>query len=282
MNSSQDLPARKGGGKAILLTVLGEFVLPAGGGVWTSALIAAADALGIGERNARQALARIGDQGFIKGARHGRSVRWELTAEGRALLETGTKQIYDFGKTERAWGGEWLVAHCPVAESQRAIRNELRRDLGFLGFGELSASLLISPHPERETQLRAVLERLDLLGECTILRSETVDTLGDRQVADRAWNLDELAASYSRFKSTHDTAPPKSPQQAFVALVGLVHDWRRFPFTDPALPTSLLPDNWPGTVAASLFHKRHPVLASDAQDWFADKELSARPSSPNR
>ncbi len=57
------LPAQRGGAKALLLTVFGEFVLPSGGAVWTSSLIAAGEALGIGEKNARQAIARIGDQG---------------------------------------------------------------------------------------------------------------------------------------------------------------------------------------------------------------------------
>ena len=275
MNSSQGLPARKGGAKALLLTVLGEFVLPAGGEAWTSSLIAAAGALGSGEKNARQALARIGDQGFIEGARHGRSVRWSLTQSGRELLETGTEQIYEFGRTKSDWHGQWLVAHCPIAESQRTLRNELRTELGFLGFGELSASLFVSPHREHDTLLRAVLSRLDLLSETTILWSKTINDLEDSQLVAKAWNLDELANSYERFNETHRTAIAETPKDAFTALVDLVHEWRRFPFTDPGLPTRLLPSGWPGTAAVELFHARHTALTVDAQDWFAQHEGQA-------
>ena len=39
------LAAQRGGAKSLLLTVLGEFVLPAGGAAWTSTLVAAADAI---------------------------------------------------------------------------------------------------------------------------------------------------------------------------------------------------------------------------------------------
>jgi phenylacetic acid degradation operon negative regulatory protein len=272
VKSSQGLPARKSGAKALLLTVLGEFVLPGGGQAWTSSLVASAAALGIGEKNARQALARIGDQGFIERSRHGRAVRWGLTESGRELLQTGTERIYSFGRSEDSWDGRWLVAHCPVAESQRAVRDELRRQLGFLGFGELSPSLLVSPHPEREQPLRGVLDRLNLLEDSTILWSNTIGAAEDGQLVSRAWNLDQLAASYSEFIGAHGSLRRDTPESAFVSVVELVHDWRRFPFVDPDLPTELLPDKWPGTAAVARFHDCHAAVSTDAQAWFASLE----------
>jgi phenylacetic acid degradation operon negative regulatory protein len=32
-----------------------------------------------------------------------------------------------------------------------------------------------------------------------------------------------------------------------------VHEWRKFLFSDPALPPALLPLDWPGTKAAAYF-----------------------------
>ncbi len=275
MSITQDLPARKGGAKALLLTVLGEFVLPTGGEAWTSTLLTAADALGLGEKNARQALSRISDQGLIEGARHGRSVRWALTPAGRHLLETGTERIYQFGRSEVEWNGQWLTAHCPVAESQRAVRNELRTELGFLGFGELSASLLISPRVERDAELRQVLERLGLLDESTILWAQSVNELEDHQLVAKAWNLEELGASYEAFIDNHRAVAARDPQAAFIALVALVHEWRRFPFVDPELPTRLIPKGWPGTEAVNVFHERHAELTVAARGWFALAEQPA-------
>lgn len=266
---SEELPAQRGGAKALLLTVLGEFVLPAGGSVWTGSLVAAADALGVSEKNARQAIARIGDQGLIRSTRDGRRVCWSLTDDGRRLLEVGTERIYGFGTSAVDWRGEWLVAHCPIDESRRALRNQLRTDLGFLGFGELSASLLISPHVEREPNLRQVLGELGLGDECVVLRSRTGSDADDAVLVSRAWDLDGLAEAYESFTRAQQPRSSLDDAAAFRAVVELVHDWRRFPSIDPELPTDLLPAGWAGTTASTTFHRRHADWSPAARRWFA-------------
>ena len=273
---ADDLPAQHGGAKALVLTILGELVLPAGGAVWTSSLVEAAGVLGIGEKNARQAIARIGDQGLIAADRHGRRVRWSLTDDGRRLLEDGADRIYRFGTTTVDWGGDWLVAHCPVAESRRADRNRLRTRLAFLGFGELSPNLLISPHVDRERSLRRVLHELGLTGESVVLHSTLAAADGNLDLVARAWDLDGLANSYAAFTDAHRDRRPADARESFTSLVGLVHDWRSFPFTDPELPTELLPEHWAGTTAARLFHERRADLSPDAQRWFGDLEARAQ------
>ena len=272
MTAGEALPAQRGGAKALLLTVLGEFVLPAGGAVWTSTLVDAAGALSVAEKNARQAISRVGDQGLIVADRHGRRVRWTLTPAGRSLLETGTERIYRFGVAMVDWSGDWLVAHCPVAESQRSVRTQLRTKLGFLGFGELSASLLISPHVEREPELRVVLDELGLINDSLIMRSTMASSSDHGDVVARAWDLDELDASYTTFVDEHSDRRPDDDMSAFRAVVELVHGWRRFPFVDPELPTELLPEAWAGATATELFHDRHARWSPAAQRWFAALE----------
>ncbi len=272
--AAEDLPAQQGGAKALLLTVLGEFVLPSGGEAWTSSLVGAAETLGIGEKNARQAIARIGDQGLIVACRHGRRVRWSLTPDGHELLETGTRRIYEFGAGRADWSGEWLVAHCQVSESKRALRTQLRTQLGFLGFGEISASLLISPHLDREPALRQVLRQLGLLRDSTVMRSTLASAEENAELVERAWDLGALVDRYRSFDRTHhradDLPANEAGAAAFRALVELVHDWRRFPFIDPELPTALLPAPWAGTTAAARFRERHGELTGPAQTWFHD------------
>ena len=272
MIAGEALPAQRDGAKALLLTVLGEFVLPSGGAAWTSTLVEAVGALGVTEKNARQAISRVGDQGLIVADRHGRRVRWSLSPAGRALLETGTERIYRFGVAMVDWSGVWLVAHCPVAESQRSVRTQLRTKLGFLGFGELAASLLISPHVEREPELRAVLGELGLMGDSTIMRSTMASAEEHGDVVGRAWDLEELDESYSAFVGEQSDVRPGDGASAFRAIVELVHGWRRFPFVDPELPTELLPRPWAGAEAAELFHDRHDRWSPAARRWFATLE----------
>lgn len=268
------LPGRQGGAKAQLFTILGEFVLPSGGSAWTSTLVAASETLGIAEKNARQAIARVADQHIIEARRAGRAVRWTLTERGRRLLETGAQRIYEFGSSSADWNGEWLVAHCPVPEAQRALRHELRTDLAFEGFGELAASLVISPHVEREPGLRRILDRIGLLDDSVVLRSRTGSHDEDADIVRRAWDLDVLAAAYQAFVDRYDRVAVGDRRDQFTATVRLVHDWRRFPFTDPELPTSLLPDRWAGTTAADLFGERRQRWAEGARAWFDEQEAS--------
>lgn len=270
--ADERLPAQHRGAKALLLTILGEFVLPTGGEVWTSTLVAGSGALGIGEKNARQAIARIGEEGLLSAGRHGRRVRWSLTDDGRALLESGAERIYSFGRSAVDWHGVWLVVHCPVAETQRPLRNRLRTRLGFLGFGELAASLLISPHAERESELRRVLAEVAPGVETTVLRSQTASEAEDADLVRRAWDLDALAAGYHDFERDIGDRDPSEPVDAFRRTVELVHHWRRFPFLDPELPQHLLPQPWAGSVAAETFRARREAWAADALTWFEAQE----------
>jgi phenylacetic acid degradation operon negative regulatory protein len=41
--------------------------------------------------------------------------------------------------------------------------------------------------------------------------------------------------------------------EAYATRCVLVHEWRKFLFTDPGLPTELLPALWPGARAAEFF-----------------------------
>ena len=147
--------------KALLLTLLGEFVLPHGGAAWTGTLVRALALLDVEEKNARQALARTAAQGLVVGTRAGRRVRWTLTPAGVDLLTAGTRRIYEFGRADVAWDQHWLVVLCPVPEEQRAKRHQLRSRLGFAGFGFVGAGMAITPHLDREPVANAVLRDLD-------------------------------------------------------------------------------------------------------------------------
>ena len=47
--------------------------------------------------------------------------------------------------------------------------------------------------------------------------------------------------------------PSTDDEGAFAVRSLLVHEWRKFLFTDPGLPTELLPAPWPGDAAARFF-----------------------------
>jgi phenylacetic acid degradation operon negative regulatory protein len=261
---------RSSGAKALLYTILGEFVLPAGGSAWTASLVSGLGALEVTEKNARQAIARVGEQGVLRSERFGRSVRWHLTASGRHILETGAERIYHFGEPYD-WEGEWLVVHCPVPESKRPLRHQVRKRLAFEGFGELAPSLAVSPHVDRESSAREILDDLDLAAESLLLRARTGSIAADRDLVTRAWTLDSLASSYAEFIERMRRPHPSTDKDRFRATIELVHRWRGFPFVDPELPPALLPRDWVGGAAATCFRELRAAWSEGAQRWFAGR-----------
>ncbi len=254
--------------KALLLTTLGELVLPHGGSAWTSTIVRALGTLQIAERNARQAAARLADEGILLSAKDGRRARWHLTDRGRELLTTGTERIYRFGVSDNSWDSRWLVVLCSVPEEQRAKRHQLRTQLSFAGFGFLGAGVAVSPHLDREPVANAVLKALGLVPGAVVLRAEPGSLVPAEELLRRAWDLDDLALRYSDFTSAFARRQPRTGEARFAGLVELVHAWRRFPFMDPEIPPRLLPANWPGHRAKSVFDDRHAAWTAGANDWY--------------
>ena len=268
-------PRSRRSAQALLLTILGEFVLPREGSAWTATLVESLGAVGVAERSARQALARLKDQGLLEPERHGRRTRWNLSAAGRHLLTVGSERIYRFGLDQGAWDRNWLVVHSPVPEEQRAKRHQLRGQLEFAGFGFLGAGVAVSPHVDREDAANSVLRDLGLVDTAVVFRAQVGSLLQPEELLRRAWDLDAIAARYGEFIAAFGRLAPGEPEETFAALATLVHEWRRFPFGDPEIPGDLLPATWPGRQARQLFEERRAEWAPAASRWFDAREVAA-------
>lgn len=121
--------------RSLLMTVLGEYVLPRDRPVWTSMLVDVLGVLDVEEKSARQALARSSAEGWLVSERVGRRVRWSLTPPGRRLLTEGAERIYEFGRAGLSWDGRWLMLIVSVPEAKRDLRHRLRTRLTWAGFG---------------------------------------------------------------------------------------------------------------------------------------------------
>lgn len=268
--------------RALLLTILGEFVLPQGGSIWTSTIIDGLGSLGIGERNARQAAARLGDDGLLRAERVGRMTRWHLTDRADRLLTEGTRRIYGLSAGAPTWGRRWLVVITAIPEDERAKRRQLRTRLGFAGFGFLGPGIAISPHVSREDTANHVLRELGLDGSAVVFVAETGSLVPDRQLIEQAWDLDALAVRYRSFVDAFDGRDVVDDGTSFAAVVELVHEWRRFPFDDPEIPADLLPTDWPGATARVVFDECRAAWLPAATRWFlAAESVAPNATSPN-
>ena len=260
--------------RSLLLTLLGEFVLPREAPVWTGSLVAALAELGVEEKTARQALMRTASEHLLTAERTGRRTRWHLTEQGTALLREGAERIYGFGREVADWDGRWLVLAVSVPEIQRQLRHSLRTRLTWAGLGSPLPGLWLTPDVGKEKQVQTVL---DDLGVDAYAFTGPLGAVGDRdQLVADAWHLTDVEASYRAFLAEFASSRVGRPEQAFTSQVRLVQAWRRFPFLDPGLPAELLPSSWPGARAATLFHHRHDRWDEAAQAyWDALEQASS-------
>jgi phenylacetic acid degradation operon negative regulatory protein len=260
--------------RGLLLTLLGEFVLPGGGAAWTSAVIAVFARLGIAEKATRQALMRTAVDGWLSAEKTGRLTQWHLTAAGRQLLTEGTERIYSFMYPAENWDRRWLLVAARIPDGDRSIRHTVRTRLSWAGLGWLGPGLWISAHPEREAEVARVLSQAGV-ADAHLFTATRSGLDGAADMVRAAWDLDAVERQYERFIAEFSGA---EPADVLAGQVELVHAWRRFPAIDPALPRELLPAGWRGHEAARLFACLHERWSAAAQaEW---KRLNGRPSGP--
>ncbi len=261
--------------RSLLLTMLGEFVLPREEQVWTATVVEALAALGVEEKAARQALARTAAEGVLGSTRRGRRTIWSLTGHGSALLRDGAERIYGFMRSRRAWDGRWLVLTVSIPESQRQLRHRLRTQLTWLGLGSPASGLWVSPSAEHAPEVHRVLRELDLEQQSFAWVGPATGIGEESRLVEAAWDLDDVEERYLGFLADFEDRRAETPADAFVAQVEMVQAWRRFPFLDPDLPGELLDHDWPGPRAAAVFHDRHDRWHRQAQQEWDRMEADA-------
>jgi phenylacetic acid degradation operon negative regulatory protein len=240
--------------RGLLFTILGEYVLPAGGSAWTSTFVELLRRLGVEQKAARQALMRTSSDGWLATERVGRRTCWQLTPAAIALLTEGTERIYGFTATQHDWDGRWIVVLARVSERDRAARHLMRTRLERVGFGSVSPGVWLSTHAERRHEAEQLLDEAGVLAEALVIDGEVIAGQPLNTLVSQAWDLKAIEADYREFIREFRSSSTADP---LVRLTALVHGWRRFPWVDPGLPTALLPPRWQGIRAANLFADRH-------------------------
>lgn len=264
--------------RSLLLTVLGEYVLPRPGGVWQETLVAALVSLGYTRQAARQALSRSTRDGWLATERRGRRARMTLGPRTSELLRSGAERIYTFGEPWQ-WDGRWLIVVLRVPEKSRAVRHQLRSRLAWTGLGSLGGGVWLTPHVEREQELAAAIDEAPE-AEARSFVAEFGAIGSPRQLIADAWDLERVSRQYVVFIEDFSGVRALAPEACFRQQTLLVHAWRKFPFLDPDLPAELLPRGWPRRQAHDLFLSSHDRWRAKAEEYFAklegDPELTER------
>jgi phenylacetic acid degradation operon negative regulatory protein len=259
--------------RSALFDLYGDHLRSRGAQAPVASLVRLLAPLGITEPAARTAVSRMARQGWLAPVRCApRVAGYALTPRAVRRLDEAAERIYRSG--DPAWDGRW---HILMIEriANRARRDRVRASLRYLGYAPVGETAWISPRASVE--LDGLLEGERLRGERFLAAYD-----GDpRDLLARAWDLDRLARDYRRWlamaRELITAAGPGATDEAVFALRStLVHEWRKFLFSDPGLPAALLPAEWPGHEAATVFHAESARLLP-AASRFVDSCLGETP-----
>jgi phenylacetic acid degradation operon negative regulatory protein len=255
--------------RSLVFDLFGDYLRYRGGDVRLRTLVALMDCFDVPESTVRVVAARMRKEGWLDSRRDGRETVYALTDASWQLLDEGRERI--FRRAPGPWDGQWHMVIYSVPEADRALREQLRKKLSWLGFGLLSASVWISPHDRvaevRESFAGQPAARIDALHA----RSE--GAAADRDMAARSWDLATLNREYTELLDRYRPrlagyrAGAPHGRDALVERMRLVHDYRMFPFRDPDLPPELLPEGWVGRLAHETFLEAHGLLRAEAEGY---------------
>ncbi|MEU2227825.1 PaaX family transcriptional regulator C-terminal domain-containing protein [Streptomyces sp. NPDC012751] len=258
--------------RSLIVTLYGAYGRFVPGPVPVAELIRLLAAVGVDAPSVRSSVSRLKRRGLLLPARtESGAAGYEMSAEARQLMADGDRRIY--AGTAVADEG-WVLAVFSVPESERQKRHVLRSRLAGLGFGTAAPGVWIAParlYEETEHTLR----RLRLDPYVDLFRGEHLGFAPTAEAVARWWDLAAIAKEHERFLDLHapvlhawEERADTPPEDAYRDYLLALDSWRHLPYSDPGLPTGLLPADWPGVRAAEVFHALH-VRLRDAGARFA-------------
>ncbi len=244
--------------RSSLFTLFGEFVHPRGDVVWTGTIIAWMKLLGFSEAAVRAAISRSQRTGWVAVQRQGRKSFYALTPEVRWRVHRAVGRLYQ--TLDRTWDGTWRILGYSIPETHREARDGLRKELLILGFGALQHGVWISPNDLGEEALQLVKAH-GLESFVDVFEAKHLGSREPLEIVQSTWDVSALNQTYLAFIEKFSSLElVETPEKAFGFYVHLLHEYRKFLFSDPDLPLELQPSQWRSRDAALLFRKQRAML----------------------
>src|SRR3954452_7702633 len=246
-------PSRTG---SIVITVVGDAIVPRGGSVWLGTLLEVFTALDIDSSVVRTAMSHLTADGWFEPTKVGRNSFYRLVKRERQTFDIATKHIY--GAPASDWTGRFellLIGNGDRDASREALKNA--------GFGSPLAGVWVAPSGVPIPAEAAGAIRLEVSAE---------DDSG-RRLLSASWPLQRTAEAYLKFMKTFEPLRAWTARNgvaesdAFTARILLIHHYRRVVLRDPLLPTTLLPRDWPGSAARRLCGEIYRALLPASEQW---------------
>lgn len=261
--------------RSMIFTIFGDYIRHYGSVIWIGSLIKLLEAFGHNEQAVRAAVSRMSKQGWVTSERRGNKSFYSLTEQGIVRMEEASRRIYK--EMSPPWDGNWWILLYNIPEEKRHLRDRLRDELTWSGFGPLSNSCWITPN-NLEKEINVLVKKYDIEDYVTFFQAEHKGMQSHESLVQKCWDLNEINERYAQFIEQysqkyiiHKNKIEKNQMSdgaCFVERALLVHEYRKFLFIDPSLPKDLLPEKWLGDSAMTLFKDYNAILSNPAKRFF--------------
>ena len=238
-----------------------EAFLPADGETPLNLLYDTANAVGLDDQPVRLAIRRMLAAGEVVQTGRGRRGTLALTDAGRVRLGRDRLALrlalgQDHGRAP--WDGWWRLLAVSVPESDRSVRDALRRDLTEMGAAAVSTGLYVTPHDLGELTgaahlVRATATTLDVRG--------ITDPIA---IAELLWPAAPIIAGYAVVEQavSRALAVTNAADHAVVAHQLLLADALESAMRhDPLIPAELR-SGWPPSRVRRSWYEAWTALAT--------------------
>ena len=133
-------------------------------------------------RPARGSLAKLKSLNLIEKKVKEKETYYQITAEGEAYVD----QILSAVKNEK-WDNKWRLVMFEIPETQRSLRDKLRRRLETLGLGLLQASVWISPEDIKQ-EIEDINKEFKLGTKLKFFEVNATQGLNE-QIIEKSWDM---------------------------------------------------------------------------------------------
>lgn len=263
--------------RSMIFTLFGDYIRHYGGEIWIGSLIRLLEEFGHNSQAVRAAISRMQKQGWVQAKKEGNKSYYFLTSRGQKRLEEAATRIFKLKND--TWDHQWRMFFYHIPEKKRNLRDELRQELVWNGFGSLTHSCWISPNPLEE-QVQDMIERYDVHEYVDFFVANYKSPRESQSLVERCWDLNNINEKYQAFIDDYSKRyvvdrnkiekGETTDGYCFVERTKLIHEYRKFLFIDPGLPEELLPEYWMGDHAAALFRDYYQVLATPSSRFFEE------------
>lgn len=188
--------------------------------------------------------------GYIEKVEKDGETYLRLTSQGHKKF---TRDFPLLTLQRKPWDKKWRFVIFDIEETQKGIRDRLRRKLRELGFGMLQESVFITPHNIAE-DMAEFIEHVGLGESAYLFEVENILVGDKKELARKVWKLDEINDQYRELIEKIETEYLNYQSGRVKKLNrSTVEDLHReyigILMSDPFLPKELLPNDWQADIA---------------------------------